>query len=91
MILVGADLVLWPALSLYHIMLASQVVNGVLLPPILVFMVLVASNKYVMGKYANSSWYNVIAWIFTVVLIILTLLLLASTLVPNIFDMLVQK
>ena len=54
-------------------------------------MVLVASNKYVMGKYANSSWYNVIAWIFTVVLIILTLLLLASTLVPNIFDMLVQK
>lgn len=91
LILVGAGLVLWPGLSLYHIMLASQVVNGVLLPPILVFMVLVASNKYVMGKYANSSWYNVVAWIFTVILIILTLLLLASTLVPNLFDMLVQK
>ncbi len=86
LIIGGAGLVLWPDLSLYHIMLASQVVNGVLLPPILIFMVLIASDNYLMGSYANSKWYNVVAWIFTIVLIILTLLLLGSTLMPEWFE-----
>ena len=69
-------------------MLASQVVNGVLLPPILIFMVLIASDNYLMGSYANSKWYNVVAWIFTIVLIILTLLLLGSMLMPEWFEVL---
>jgi len=83
LIAIGAGLVLWPDLSLYRIMLASQVVNGVLLPPILIFMVLIASNKNVMGSYANSPRFNLIAWIFTVVLIVLTLMLLLSTIAPE--------
>ena len=83
LIVIGAGLVLWPDLSLYRIMLASQVVNGVLLPPILIFMVLIASNKTVMGSYANSRHFNVIAWIFTFVLIVLTLMLLVSTIAPE--------
>jgi len=83
LIAIGAGLVLWPDLSLYSIMLASQVVNGVLLPPILIFMVLIASNKNVMGNYANSRRFNVIAWVFTAVLIVLTLMLLASTIAPG--------
>lgn len=83
LIVAGAGIVLWPGLSLYTIMLLSQVVNGVLLPPILIFMVLIASDKYLMGKYANSKWYNVIAWIFTLALIILTILLLLASLMPD--------
>ena len=63
---------------LYKVMLASQVINGVLLPPILIFMVLIASNGSIMGKYKNPSWYNIVSWAFTVVLILLTLLLLIS-------------
>ena len=90
LIIVGAGIVLWPGLSLYHVMLASQVVNGVLLPPILIFMVLIASDKYLMGKYANSRWYNIIAWIFTIILIILTILLLIATVKPDLFDMLLN-
>ena len=78
-------MVLWPNLSLYRVMLMSQVVNGILLPPILIFMVLIASDNYIMGRYANSKWYNVVAWVFTVVLIILTLLLLASSIKPDLF------
>lgn len=83
LIVIGALLVLWPGLSLYHVMLASQVVNGVLLPPILIFMVLIASNRHIMGTHANSGWYNIITWLFTVVLIVLTIMLLAWTLLPE--------
>lgn len=83
LIVLGAGIALWPGLSLYKVMLASQVVNGVLLPPILIFMVLIASNKSVMGKYANTTWYNVVSWVFTGVLVILTLLLLIATVAPE--------
>lgn len=83
LIVLGAGIALWPGLSLYKVMLASQVVNGVLLPPILIFMVLIASNKSVMGKYANSAWYNVVSWAFTGVLVTLTILLLIATVAPE--------
>ena len=86
MIISGVTIVLWPGLSLYKIMLTSQVVNGILLPPILVFMMLIAGNKSLLGKYANSKLYNIIAWIFTIALIILTLLLVVSTIMPSFFS-----
>ena len=86
LIVVGAGIALWPGLSLYRVMLASQVINGVLLPPILIFMVLIASDGSIMGKYKNPAWYNLISWTFTVVLIALTLLLLVSALAPTLVD-----
>jgi len=82
-ILLGAGIALWPGISLTQVMLASQVINGVLLPPILIFMVLIANNQVIMGEYKNSNWYNVVAWLFTIVLIVLTLLLLLSTVAPD--------
>jgi len=86
LIVLGAGIALWPGLSLYNVMLASQVINGVLLPPILIFMVLIANNVSVMGKYKNSRWYNIVSWTFTIVLIILTVLLLLSTVAPTLLD-----
>ena len=83
LIVIGAGMVLLPGVSLYHIMLTSQVINGILLPPILVFMVLIASDKNIMGRYANAAWYNWVSWIFTGALILLTVLLLAATLAPQ--------
>lgn len=85
-ILFSAGMVLWPGLSLYHVMLATQVVNGILLPPVLAFMVLIASNSKIMGEYANSRLYNAVAWTFMVVLSLLTLLLLASAISPTSVD-----
>ena len=82
-ILLGAGIALWPNISLTDVMLVSQVVNGVLLPPILIFMVLIANNQTIMGQYKNSGWYNIVAWIFTIVLIVLTLMLLLSSLAPE--------
>lgn len=86
LIAIGAGMVLIPDLSLYTVMLLSQVVNGVLLPPILIFMVLIAGNVNIMGKYANTKTYNLISWAFTIVLIGLTGLLLASNLAPDAVD-----
>jgi len=83
LIVLGAAIVLWPGLSLYHVMLTTQVVNGVLLPPILIFMVLIASKKSIMGEYVNSKFFNVISWTFTLILVLLSLLLLISTLFPD--------
>jgi len=83
LIVLGAAIVLWPNLSLYHVMLTTQVVNGVLLPPILIFMVLIASKKSIMGEYANTKFFNVISWTFTLILVLLSLLLLLSTLFPE--------
>lgn len=82
LIVLGAAIVLWPELSLYHVMLTTQVVNGVLLPPILIFMVLIASKKSIMGEYVNTKFFNIISWAFTLILIFLTLLLLVSTVFP---------
>lgn len=90
LIVIGAALVLWPGLSLYNVMLTSQVVNGVLLPPILIFMVLIASDKNIMGDYSNSRMYNIISWMFTIALIILTVLLLAATAMPELLDSVVH-
>ncbi|MDD2233555.1 MAG: Nramp family divalent metal transporter [Desulfitobacteriaceae bacterium] len=81
-IVLGAAIVLWPKLSLYHVMLITQVVNGILLPPILIFMVLIASKKSIMGEYANTKFFNIISWLFTFILIFLTILLLIATLFP---------
>jgi Mn2+ and Fe2+ transporters of the NRAMP family len=82
-IVLGAAIVLWPQLSLYWIMLTTQVVNGILLPPILIFMVLIASKKSIMGEHVNTKFFNIVAWAFTIILILLTLLLLLSTLFPE--------
>lgn len=90
LVVVGAGIVLLPGISLYRIMLTSQVINGVLLPPILIFMMLIANDINLMGEYANSKLYNIVAWIFTMVLIALTVLLLVSAFVPDIFNILLK-
>lgn len=84
LLVLGAAIVLAPGMSLTTVMLLSQVVNGVLLPPILIFMVLIANNKDIMGNYVNKPWYSIVSWIFTGVLILLTIMLLVSTIAPGV-------
>ena len=90
-IFLSALIVLWPGLSLYHVMLTTQVVNGVLLPPVLIFMVLIASNRRIMGRFRNSPVYNFVAWLFAGLIILLTLALLADALAPGLVDKLLLR
>jgi NRAMP (natural resistance-associated macrophage protein)-like metal ion transporter len=73
LIAAGAGCVLFPDLPLVKISILSQVINGVAIPPVLIFMLLLVNKKELMGEYVNSRIYNVIAWTTTVVMTILTL------------------
>jgi NRAMP (natural resistance-associated macrophage protein)-like metal ion transporter len=61
----------------------SQVVNGILLPIILIFMVRLSNREDLMGTYRNTRTFNVIAWITCLVLIFLTLLWVIQLCIPN--------
>ena len=80
MIIIGAGLVLLPNLPLLKIMLLSQTANGVLLPFILIYMLLLAGDERLMGRYRNGRWLSIAAWATTAVLILLTLAMLWLTL-----------
>jgi Mn2+/Fe2+ NRAMP family transporter len=73
LIVAGAGCVLYPNLPLVKISILSQVINGVAIPPVLIFMLLLVNKKDLMGEYVNSRIYNIIAWTTTVVMTVLTL------------------
>ena len=83
LIAVGAIFILIPDVPLLTIMLLSQVINGSLLPLVLLFMLILINNKKLMGKYTNSKFFNIIAWATTIIMSILTVLLVVTTLFPG--------
>jgi Mn2+/Fe2+ NRAMP family transporter len=75
LIAAGAGVILVPNLPLVKIAILSQVVNGIAVPPVLVFMLLLVNKKDLMGQYVNSTLYNAVAWGTTIVMTGLTLAL----------------
>jgi Mn2+/Fe2+ NRAMP family transporter len=73
LIVFGAGALLIPRFPLIRVMVASQVANGVLLPFVLVFVLLLVNDRELMGRYTNSRWYNVASWITVGVMIALTI------------------
>jgi NRAMP (natural resistance-associated macrophage protein)-like metal ion transporter len=80
MLFAGAAVVLWPKFPLIGVMFVSQVVNGVLLPFTLVFVLVLINRKSLMGDAVNGPIFNTVAWITVVVMTGLTLLLVANSL-----------
>ena len=76
-IVISCVVVMLPDVDLFQIMMSSQVINGVLLPILLVFLVLIASDKHIMGEYRNGRVWNAITWITIVVVIVLTVVMFA--------------
>ncbi len=72
LIFAGAAIVLIPRLPLFPVMYISQVVNGMVLPVILIVMVRLVNNRKLMGEHVNSRGYNVIVWATVAVLLVLT-------------------
>ncbi len=62
LIVTGAGVLLIPRLPLVHVMVLSQVVNGVVLPFVLIFMLLLTNDKELMGEHVNSRGFNIVAW-----------------------------
>lgn len=68
----GAAVVLVPHLPLLQVIVFSQVANGILLPFVLVYMLLLINRGRLMGAFKNNLWQNVIAWATAVIIIVLT-------------------
>jgi Mn2+/Fe2+ NRAMP family transporter len=60
-------------------MFVSQVVNGILLPFVLIFMLVLINRKKLMGDAVNGPIFNVIAWATVISMIVLTLMLVATS------------
>ena len=76
LIIAGAAIILIPNFPLVKIAVLSQVLNGILLPFVLVFMLLLVNKRSLMGRHTNSKSYNVIAWSLTGLIIALTVFML---------------
>jgi Mn2+/Fe2+ NRAMP family transporter len=83
LIVLGAAVILLPIESLVKTMMASQTLNGVLLPVILIVMLQLINNRRLMGRFVNGRVFNVIAWVMVAVLILLTLILIVVSVFPN--------
>lgn len=83
LILIGAGVVIIPGAPLLAIIFYSQVINGVLLPVVLVLMLFLINNRQLMGKYVNSTLLNVISWISVIVVGGLTLVSVVQQFLPQ--------
>ena len=75
LILGGAAFVLIPHLPLLKFILFSQVANGILLPFVLVYMLMLVNRPRLMGAFKNKTWQNYIAWSTAIIMILLTAVL----------------
>jgi len=58
----------------------SQVINGIVLPFVLIFMLVLINKKELMGEYTNTHLFNIVAWATTVIVIVLSLALMVASL-----------
>ena len=83
LIVLGAGIILLPIRSLVQAMLASQTLNGVLLPFVLIVMLRLINDRRVMGTFVNGRVANGLAWTVVVLLIGLTILLVITSVFPG--------
>jgi Mn2+/Fe2+ NRAMP family transporter len=73
LIALGAAVLLVPRLPLVYVSVLSQVANGIVLPLVLIFMLLLINDRELMGGHVNSRGFNIVAWTTAVVTIAMTL------------------
>ncbi len=79
LIVIGATVALIPGIPQIRLLLATQTVNGLLLPIILFAVVSLANNEEIMGKHKNGNIFNIFAWLVTATVSLLSLALIGKT------------
>ncbi len=79
----GAAVVLVPGFNIVSTAILAQVLNGVLLPVILYFMLKLINNKELMGEYTNSRWFNLVAWSTALIVVTLSCALVWDAVRPH--------
>jgi len=82
MIVAGSVIILVPGAPLVMLMLMSSVINGLLLPFVLVYALSLVNNQKIMGEYTNPRAYNIISWATVTAIIVLTAGIIVTTLLP---------
>lgn len=85
-IAIAALIILLPDAPLIKISFWSQVINGVMLPAVLLNMMLIINRKDIMGKYVNNKLQNAVGWTTIAILIVLSLTMFA-TYIPGLFKL----
>ena len=80
----AAAIVLIPGAPLGVITTSVQALAGVLLPSATVFLLLLCNDRAVLGPWRNPTWLNVLATVIVAVLVLLSLILMATTVFPSI-------
>ncbi|MCJ7458460.1 MAG: Nramp family divalent metal transporter [candidate division Zixibacteria bacterium] len=80
LIFFGAGIILLPGIPLFPVMYISQVINGIVLPVLLIFILVLINDKKLMGDYVNKRVYNFLSWATVIGLILLSFGLLISML-----------
>jgi Mn2+/Fe2+ NRAMP family transporter len=75
LIVIGAGVVLLPRAPLWKILIFSQVGNGIWLPVVVIFILLLVNRRDLMGEYVNTVTFNIVAWVTAIAMIVLTLVL----------------
>lgn len=83
-IVVSSVLILIPGAPLVLLMVLSSVINGLLLPFVLIYALSLVNDRRLMGEYTNTTSYNYIAWGTVVVVVCLTAALIITTVLPAI-------
>ena len=79
LIVIGMLVALLPNIPQIKLLLVTQSINGILLPFILVTVVLLSSNREIMGEHANNIFFKIFAWLITIAISSLSLLLIGKT------------
>jgi NRAMP (natural resistance-associated macrophage protein)-like metal ion transporter len=84
-IILGAVFVLIPGFNLITLMYFSQVLNGILLPFIIIFMLKLINKTELMGEYKNGKVYNIISYVSAFIIIAITLVMIITMIFPKLF------
>ena len=86
LVALGALIAVLPGLPLIRVLIVTQVINGLLLPVVLIAVLRLVNNRDVMGVHVNGPLYNIFTWLTTIVVSALSLLLIIATIFPRLFS-----
>jgi Mn2+/Fe2+ NRAMP family transporter len=75
LIVVGGGIILIPRVPLLKILVFSQVANGIWLPVVLIFILMLINRRDLMGEHTNTLAFNIVAWAASIIMIVLTVIL----------------
>jgi Mn2+/Fe2+ NRAMP family transporter len=86
LVALGALIAMMPGLPLIRVLLVTQVINGLLLPVVLIAILRLVNDKDLMGTHVNGPVYNLAAWLTTIIVSGLSLLFIVTSLFPQLFQ-----